>query len=80
MDASDNITNPSESQTDKGSDKGSDLRYVPVSDFGVTSKTHLEDALGTLDISLTGEEVDELDRLYEMLGEFDAKADPRGPR
>ena len=76
MDTSNHTTNASESAVKWGSD----LRYVPVSDFGVTSKTHLEDALGTLDISLTGEEVDELDRLYEMLGEFDAKADRRGPR
>ena len=48
--------------------------------IGVTSQKHLEDALGTLDISLTGEEVDHLNGLYEMLGGFDPKADRRGPR
>ncbi|MQF48572.1 aldo/keto reductase [SAR202 cluster bacterium AC-647-N09_OGT_505m] len=48
--------------------------------IGVTSKRQLEDALGTLDISLTSEDVGELNGLYEMLGAFDAKADRRGVR
>ena len=48
--------------------------------IGVTSLQHLEETLGAVDLTLSSEELDRCDELWEQLKGYDPKADRRRPR